>query len=387
MGFFRDYLSYRRTLIALALTLVAVAVPCFAWYFSGSREIERQENLEEKNIYHRAYKRGVDLADRLASRLEQVRGAESDRSFYHYQNLYHDPRGAAEGVSVSVSPLAEGSTDPLIAAHFQVDADGRLTLPTLNDQFPELGLQDQAEQCTLLSELSDVAMFCSLEPVEGLAADPEVEDSLRALAWGEPGTEVGGRVEVLSRAAWNQHLRANELYADLKSGRQRRIDEVDGGGGVVKIPVDPFRWHTLPVGDEPSLVALRRVETPAGIWNQGFVVSSLAVGQMLETSPFRATFGPAAAELEGEEPLRPDRADSERVSLAVAGHALGTESRRLRRLVGERRASGAGAGGLPPEFRPWHLCCGYRGSLAGVHGVPKRKACPGACPICRSRRP
>ena len=43
-----------------------------------------------------------------AQRLEELRRAESQRPYFHYQNLYHDPKGASEGLSVVPSPLASG---------------------------------------------------------------------------------------------------------------------------------------------------------------------------------------------------------------------------------------------------------------------------------------
>jgi hypothetical protein len=43
------------------------------------------------------------------------------------------PEGASEGPSVTPSPLAQGPTDPLIRAYFQIDPAGRVTLPTLPD--------------------------------------------------------------------------------------------------------------------------------------------------------------------------------------------------------------------------------------------------------------
>ena len=112
---------FHRTATAALLTLIAVAVPCGSWFFAGSRGLERRARLERDAVTTKASKKGVSLAERLATRLEVLREAESRRPFYHYQNLFHDPRAAAVGASVSISPLAEGPADSLIEAHFQVD--------------------------------------------------------------------------------------------------------------------------------------------------------------------------------------------------------------------------------------------------------------------------
>ncbi|MEE8525254.1 MAG: HAMP domain-containing sensor histidine kinase [Thermoanaerobaculia bacterium] len=287
----RFTLSFHRTAAALVLTAVAVAVPSAAWYLAASRKIDREVDLQEKGLYGKAQAKAEALAGGLARRLELLREAESQRAFYHYRNLYHDPRAAAEGASVSISPLAEGAADPLIEAHFQIDENGRLTLPTLNDEFPELSLTTDEAQCSLVNQLEEIAF---------LALDPQAFGGARfGAAAGVTDDAIGGvQVETLTLRAWRQHLRANALYADLKYGRsssRRHATDLDGGpdaGERIEIAVSALAWHTLPVGDRSSLVALRSVDTPAGVWTQGFVVSHHTVEQYLESSIYPASFVP-----------------------------------------------------------------------------------------------
>ena len=283
-------LTSHRVAIAFVLTAVAVALPTGAWFLAGVQRIEREADLEESGLYDKSYKMAVVLAERLATRLELLREAESRRPFYHYQNLFHDPRGAAEGASVSISPLAQGAADPLIEAHFQVDETGRLTLPTLNDEFPELGLvADEEAQCALLAKLEELAFLCDGE----LAPAGYRRRSEPAAGGGER------QVEVLSARAWRQHLRANDLYGELKDGGRPSPDlalaRSSESAERLEITVGPFAWHTLPVGGEPGLAAVRTVETPAGTWSQGFVISQPTVAQYLESSTYPAAFVPLAS--------------------------------------------------------------------------------------------
>lgn len=302
-------MTYRRTLIAALLTLVAVAVPSGAWFIAGKRQLDREHHLRYKSLLIKAQKKGV--AEGLAARFEVLRKTESDRPFYHYQNLYHDPEGASEGVSVTVSPLAKGSPNPLIEAYFQVDDDARLTLPTINDDFPELGVPStDSAHCSLLLELSDVAYFCLGEldlnaPIHaGLEGD------------GELGLEDETREVVLSAEEWRQNLEANSLYGEITYARKRSDSATDRdletqSDGEVEIAVGPFLWHTLPVGDDLGLVALRKVETPAGEWTQGFIISQETVRELLAPAPFPAAFLPMS---------EVDRADhSGRMVRAVEG--------------------------------------------------------------------
>ncbi|MEM9555801.1 MAG: HAMP domain-containing sensor histidine kinase [Acidobacteriota bacterium] len=243
---------YPRTALALLLTTVAIAVPCGAWWFAGGQQVSRAAAEADDAVWSSAYRQASSLADRLGERLAELQAIEAKRPFYHYQSLFHDPEGAAEGAAVSVSPLARGPGDPLIAVHFQVDQAGRLELPTVNEDLPELELAAARDtQCDMLWKLADVAVFCSLD------------DSLG-------GGEVD-RVVTLDTRQWRQHLRANELFADLKYGAGS-APRVESNGYEVTVQVGEMRWFTLPVGGEPALVALREVATPEGRWSQGFVV-------------------------------------------------------------------------------------------------------------------
>jgi len=292
-------LSYKRTAVAFLLTAVAVAVPSGAWYFAARHQVEHEIFLREAGIYEAAAREGRKLAEGLAKRLEDLRGVESRRPFYHYQNLFHDPEAAAEGVSVAISPLAHGTADPLIEAHFQVDGEDRLSLPTVNEEFPELGAQGaDPEQCALFEKLGEITLYCCDERLPADAAAGEGTNAHRG---------NGDQIQLLPARAWRQHLQASALYADLKYSKKRR--EVSrsldtNAGGQIEIVISPFGWYTLPVGGQSALVALRTVKTPAGIWTQGFVVSHEAVRQQLAHSPFPATF---ALALELEHRDLPDR--------------------------------------------------------------------------------
>src|SRR6185436_8032529 len=64
-------------------------------------------------------------------------GQEVERPYFHYQNLMHDPRSGAT-LNVSPSPLASGPSDPLVLGYFQVDSNGKVSTPPINDDLPAL---------------------------------------------------------------------------------------------------------------------------------------------------------------------------------------------------------------------------------------------------------
>lgn len=321
--------AYPRTAAALLLTVAAVAAPFVSWYVSGTQHLAQQADLQQRSLLSDGSSKAVVHAEHLATRFEVLREAESRRPFYHYQSLFHDPKGASQGLSVSVSPLAQSPVDPLIEAHFQVDAKGHLTLPTVSEVYPDLGLQhDDEAHCQLLWRLKDVAVFCDIEADTGLVQD--VVD-----LWNETLTEPiaapvqpmdpfehvssenenvardlypsQNRPEILwlSTASWEQHLAANDLYADLKLGKGKAAikphlnPRMGAAKPLVRIHTAPLAWRTLPIGGELNLAAMRTVETPAGPWTQGFSIDAASVRLMLANASLPTTFEPRPARDDG----------------------------------------------------------------------------------------
>lgn len=291
-------LAYPRTALTCVLLLAALAIPCGAWLVSGLRHVDRSTELAEAAVYSEGEQTAALLAEELSERLETLRRQESRRPFYHYQNLFHDPKGAAEGAAVTISPLAQGPTDPMLEVHFQLDADGHLGLPTLNERFPELGLDAGANaQCELLWELRDMV---SLGELGDESVGTETSPSVATEPWSfATGTEVV--VEELAGTAWHQHLRANEVYGDLKDGRTPSDLDEGSAEDAVEVSVSPFRWVALVLDSRPRLGALRQVDTPEGPWTQGFLLSECTVEQILENSDFPATFEPVDGDSAGDE--------------------------------------------------------------------------------------
>ncbi len=270
----RSWGFYPRTVLALVLTVVAVALPSTAFYVAGSRSVAREalrEDLESRKSTRQA---AEVLAAKLSDRLAGLLAAEDPRPFYHYQNLYHDPAGAHAGASIVPSPLREGAGDPFILTHFQIDPRGRVTLPSLNEELPELSCETRRE--------GFLAMKRALEPAAPFCCDDEQETSAT------PGDAPRPRRVVLSAEAWQQNVRASKLYADLRKNTghlvPRELLLAEEGGGEVEVFVEPLSWRTVPLEDGPALTALRRVDTPAGRLVQGFSICPHAVNEWLKGS-------------------------------------------------------------------------------------------------------
>jgi signal transduction histidine kinase len=242
---------------------------------TGSREVTRRSQAIEAAAEQAIREDVESKAARLGARLEDLRLQESVRPFFHYQTLYHDPRGASQGLAVTPSPLASGSPDPLVWAHFQIDESGLVTLPAVSERFPEL------------TSDADLDAFCSI-----------LGELQHALVLGqEPGHAAGATDEelllTLTESEWQQILRADSVYASITGGWEQPSAPVAREGvGRVVIRVLSLHWHTLLLGSGPALAALREVHTPSGVLLQGFAVAPGGVVRWLGNGSFSLGFSP-----------------------------------------------------------------------------------------------
>jgi signal transduction histidine kinase len=241
-----------KTAFAGALTALLLVGLLGSWFASGWQAVRREQRALREAPRAEAIARARGLAAELDARLVELAAREAGRPWYHYQNLFHDPRGAAEGASVAPSPLADGPDDPLIAAHFQIDSGGAVSLPTLNPEVPALNAGDLRGNLLMRDAIAaEVAL---------LRADGGAEIAMV----GEP------RVDVIQQEDYQQTINAQRVYQSTNLGE--RDPAAATGDAPVAITVAPFGWRAVTIGGAPTLAAVRRVETPDGTLTQGFLV-------------------------------------------------------------------------------------------------------------------
>ncbi len=256
--------SSRRTTLAVLALAVAVVLPTTAWYLTGASEAGRRARMLENSVLTRLQVELHRDSDRLATRLERLRAGESARPFFHYQSITHDPRGAAEGLAVAPSPLAQGVSDPLVWTHFQLNENGLVTLPMVNERFPELSSNENFTRfCSLLADLQH-AMALGLEDQAG--ADSGYFE---------------GELLALRRSEWEQIRDADQVYAAITGRGETPKKTIERSSDQVIIRIGPLKWHTMVFGSSPTLTALREVATPLGIRLQGFAIAPSGVEQWL----------------------------------------------------------------------------------------------------------
>ncbi len=238
-------ISYR-TLIAALLVTGALAAVLLGWYGSGWRAVEREERALVMAARAEAEDSAAELAASLAAALEQLRVDESARPYFHYQNLFHDPRGASESPSVAPSPLASGPGDPLVAVHFQIDGAGAITSPTDNAWVPETA-NPAAVDRVVLADLGRIKpeLMQPPDPVQVAMATPlapVVPDPKTASIDGKRDPEKGPlfddkprpksskaraqvkepepQVVVLDPDAYAQNRQANDVFVKAKNAKR-----------------------------------------------------------------------------------------------------------------------------------------------------------------------
>jgi len=309
------------------MTLLAIAVPSAYWFVAESRGLAREREALLEAPAARATEAAGRIGGRVAARLEGVRAREDHRPFFHYQNLYVDPRGAYDGPAVAPSPLADGPNDPLIAAYFQVDEAGELSLPTLNPLYPDLS-RDPTEVAT--RDRLARALSPRLPELFDAQTDPLEPDSRHLVALqvrhepSLPGRDPPARVPApasvspqrvmeqrLAADDYLQNMAANEIYYDIKTRggasmeapvQQRALSRTALPDEVVVL-VGPLVWSSLTVDEGAALVALRRVQSPEGERVQGFEVARAALDDLLADGPLRGRLVPGPGYGPGTAPV------------------------------------------------------------------------------------
>ena len=219
-----------RTLVVAALIGGAIAIVLLGWYRAGVREVDGQIASSVAAVEREAQDREAALAAALTARLEELRTTESARPYLHYQNLFHDPSGGSEGLSVTPSPLATGPADPLVALHFQIDERGAVSSPSVNDELPEAVQAKDPDRAALAAVATARA---SLEQVAARGAVRVAVEPTTQVAVVTPRrpSKGGGNAPVvpepvtqtieLPPEAYLQNQNANQIFAQTRNMQQQ----------------------------------------------------------------------------------------------------------------------------------------------------------------------
>ncbi|MBA3498772.1 MAG: hypothetical protein H0T65_00245, partial [Deltaproteobacteria bacterium] len=292
-----------------ALLLVGVlAAPLVAWFFSGWADVRAQQRELRAEPTRAAEAKASGLASEMRLELSRLLAREAERPYFHYQNLFHDPR-TGPSYYVSTSPLATGPQDQLVLGYFHLNGGGQLTTPTINDEAPHLSEQTRLPENRRFRDEVVRSFSAQLKSAPGeLVADatvvkpttkpnPSPGKTKKIKNATEEDVQQESKVVQLDPQSYAQNNASTRVYWDNYMGnnpgqqaqesitvpkslpKQRTIPKqqetvvAEGGANAkpVTITISPFEWHTFPFAGQPALVAVRQVSTPDGTLAQGFV--------------------------------------------------------------------------------------------------------------------
>lgn len=333
----RSVAQKSRTGLAAALVAGVIGSLLLGWYFAGSAEVRARAQAARLRPVAQAEAHAEQVAAELRRDLEDVLQRESQRPYYHYGNLFRDPRSTSAGLSLSPSPLATGPSEALVAEHFQIDARGAVTVPTINDDEPSLSNRDRlawhvsaraqlaAAQATLRERVlgagtavamaEGVATQAPTEPnrrapvrrkpaapapdkeLEQNASQAAVSEELLAQASNVDGSAHGQGSQVVTEALADKGARgqAAEEYSQVddkvKASPQRAIKRVKLSPKIEQLDAEVYAQNQAPTQVYQTIVAQKRKQAaptpaPAPVVSKGpvTIVSSPLAWHAVELS-------------------------------------------------------------------------------------------------------
>ncbi len=374
-----------RTWYAAGLLAAAIAVLLVGWFITGWGDVRARQRTEQAMPHEEALARGHELAHELRTELAALLAREVERPYFHYQNLMHDPR-ATGSVGVTPSPLASGPSESFVLGYFQLDAKGRATTPTINDDVPDLSEPKQlAGNQRFRAEVGRSLVALAPPPPTGVVvAEAAVvprkrpqqprprTSSLQVDHVEQAQVQQQPQVIEIDENSYIQNWNSNSIYQQYRNAPGLRRDNAGNNDATERAPrsvpeavpetvpavadpppvvtprarkvatpepaqeppkpvtitIDPLEWRTLTFAGKPTLVAVRDVDTPDGALAQGFVVDRSSL-----TSWLASHAGDTVAELRAGTDGLAEVAPGWQLSVAPNPRALAESARNAAHLA------------------------------------------------------
>ncbi len=284
--------THRRVGIVAALLVGVLAALLGGWGITGWADVRARQAATELSPVAAAAARAGELARDLRGELDQLVVREARRPYFHYQNLFHDPRASA-GPSVTPSPLATGPEDPLVVGYFQIDANAKVTTPALNDDLPQLSDNQRIVEHRAFRDAVSAQLAATLKPERAPpTAVATTERRPRPVPRETHVETASAQTFQIDPGSYTQNSNANAVYGEnlprgVETAHPPAVPAAPPRPVVrppkkpVTIEISAFEWHTLPFRADPALVAARGVQTPDGNFTQGFVVDRASLTSWL----------------------------------------------------------------------------------------------------------
>jgi len=268
-----------RTRRAVALATLTLVVVLGSWFQVGWSGVQTSGNALKEAPGKEAESELRRVGMRLASRLDSLRKAEDKRPYYHYQNLFHDPRGLSAGNSIGPSPLVMETGDSLISVHFQVGGDRVLSIPPINEELEEFSdknkLQLNQRKLVMLRQSQDELVGPRTRVVAAQVPEPR-----QALV----------QQQVFSNAEFIQNANPNLAFQELQGQQAQQVQSTAQTSAAdpeastsIEVAIHGFLWKKVELDGQMELVAVRNIESEKGRLEQGFVVGASQVQKWLRS--------------------------------------------------------------------------------------------------------
>lgn len=301
-----------RTVMAAVALAAVLTVLLAGWYVTGRADVRTRQRELTTAPMRELGATGAAIAEAMRAELARVIGREAARPYFHYQNLFHDPR-AGSNQAVAPSPLASNPEDALILGYFQIDGTGKATTPTVNDEVPALSEPTRLAAHRQFREEVARALGGTLAvPSPVMVASADAAPQPRSRPHRAPPLAVANDAQAQAQVyevdpgTYAQNAAPTQIYRQQNSIEPTAEPEPDHTSNVtpgprprpvrdpapvpaiaaaapLAITVSALEWRTLPFGGAPALVAVRHVETPDGTLAQGFVIDRSALTTWLAT--------------------------------------------------------------------------------------------------------
>ena len=274
---------------AIAATIAAISIPSVAWYWMGSSQLQRVQTELRQSAQREAVTTAMQLAAKVALELDELRRVESDRVHLEYFPRFRS-RGRRCGKEYTKgSPLATGDYPHSVKFYFQIDEQGTVWSPRVDDDLASLFVPLQtsfgklgggrnprpgSSRRTNQSEPSGIVPS-SVRPfhLQGLSSSNLSPGAAQSISPIEPN-----KAELLA----NFFNAANE--ADLPS-----TDDMHDVGD--------FKWMTGTWRSEPVLMAVRTIRHREHTFHQGFAIETRSFSDWMFDGGFPAKLLPGQADI------------------------------------------------------------------------------------------
>ncbi len=272
---------------AIVATVAAISIPSVAWYWMGSGQLERVQAELHQSAQRESVTTAMQLAAKVALELDELRRVEAERSHLEYFPRFRS-RGSRCGKEYTRgTPLASGEYPHSVKFYFQIDEQGSVWSPRVDDDLASLFV-------SLQSPFGKPGSGGRSRP--GAARRTNVGDASGIV----PSSVRPFHLQGLSSSGPSSGLA--QSMAPLEANTAQVLANFFNTANEAELPshddthdVGDFKWMTGTWRSEPVLMAVRTVRHREHTFHQGFAIETSSFSDWMFDGGFPAKVLPGEA--------------------------------------------------------------------------------------------